>query len=127
MTDDIVCCPLGGGDEAPASVLSASVVKAAKEHRCSECREAIPKGVKYELAKGCWDGHWSTYKTCLSCVEIRDHFACKTGYLFGEVWSQLEESFFPDMKAGGPCMEGLSPAAKSRLFERRLKWLEGSQ
>lgn len=123
----MICCPLGGGDDNPASVFNASVVKAAKEHHCTECHEAIPKGAEYELAKGCWDGHWSTYKTCLSCVEIRDHFACENGYVFGDVWSQLEEGFFPDMKAGGPCMEGLSLAAKGRLFERRLKWLEDSQ
>lgn len=121
---DMVCCPLGGGDDAPPSVFHSRVVKAAKEHGCTECAETIPKGARYELAKGCWDGRWSTYKTCLSCVEIRDHFACESGYLFGEVWSQLEESFFPDMRAGGPCMEGLSPAAKNRLFERRMKWLE---
>ncbi len=124
---DIVCCPLGGGSDAPATMLNARVVKAAKAHVCTECRETIPKGARYELAKGLWDGSWSTYKTCLSCVEIRDHFACESGYLFGEVWSQIEESFFPDMRAGGPCMEGLSPAAKGRLFERRLKWLEDSK
>ncbi len=124
---DMVCCPLGGGDDDPPSVFNSSIVKAAKEHTCTECDEVIPKGVRYELAKGCWDSHWSTYKTCLSCVEIRDHFACESGYLFGEVWSQIEESFFPDMKAGGPCMEGLSPAAKGRLFERRLKWLLDSE
>lgn len=126
MTDDIVCCPLGGGDDSPPSVLNASTVKAAKEHRCTECGELIAKGTKYERAKGCWDGSWSTYRTCLSCVEIRNHFACERGWIYGEVWS-LEESFFPDMKAGGPCMEGLSPAAKDRLFTHRLKWLEDSQ
>jgi hypothetical protein len=42
----------------------------------------------------------------------------------GFTWSQLGENFFPDMKAGGPCLKGLSPAAKSMLFERRVKWLE---
>lgn len=120
----MVCCPLGGGDDAPASVLHVSVVKAAKNYACTECSETILKGTKYERVKGLWDGSWSSYKTCLSCVEIRDHFACESGWLYGEVWPQLEESFFPDMKAGGPCMEGLSPEAKNRLFERRLKWLE---
>lgn len=124
---NIVCCPLGGGDDTPATIFSSSVVKAAKDHRCTECHETIPKGTKYESVRGLWDGSWSTYKTCLSCVEIRDHFACESGWLFGEVWPQLEESFFPDMKAGGPCMEGLSPAAKDRLFTRRMKWLEDSQ
>lgn len=123
----MVCCPLDGGDDAPATAYSQVEVKAAKEHRCTECRETIPKGARYERTKGLWDGAWSTYKTCLSCVEIRNHFACGHGWLFGEVWSQIEEYFFPDMNAGGPCMEGLSPAAKGRLFERRLKWLEDSK
>jgi len=27
---------------------------------------------------------------------------------------------------GGDCMEGLSPAAKGRLFERRMAWLEAT-
>lgn len=124
---DIVCCPLGGGDDAPATVHVVTVPRAAREHRCAECRETIPKGQKYENVKGLWDGRWSTFKTCLSCVEIRNHFACETGWEYGSVWSQLEENFFPDMKAGGPCMEGLSPEAKGRLFEKRLKWLEDSQ
>ncbi len=119
----MVCCPLGGGDDAPASAYTQKNHRAAKDHRCSECGEVIPKGTTYEHVKGLWDGSWSTYKTCLSCVEIRNHFACESGWLFGELWSQLEENFFPDMKAGGPCMKGLSPAAKARLFERRLKWL----
>jgi hypothetical protein len=124
---DVVCCPLGGGHDAPASVHVTTVVKAAKDHRCTECREMIPKGSKYENAKGLWDGHWSTFKTCLSCVEIRNHFTCESGWEYGSVWSQLEENFFPDMKAGGPCMAGLSPAAKDRLFTRRMQWLEDSQ
>jgi hypothetical protein len=121
------CCPLGGGDDAPPTTFGSCVVKAAKDHRCTECRETIPKGSKYERVKGLWDGSWSTFKTCLSCVEIRDHFACENGWLFGEVWSQIEENFFPDMKAGGPCMAGLSPGAKDRLFTLRMKWLEDWQ
>lgn len=123
----MVCCPLGGGDDCPATVHTKLVVKAAKDHVCDECREAIRKGDRYECFKGMWDGSWTTYRTCLSCVEVRDHFACGRGWLFGEVWTQLEENFFPDMKAGGPCMQGLSPAAKARLFTRRMKWLEDSR
>lgn len=119
----IVCCPLNGGEDGPSC--STTVVRTArKEHQCSECREAIAPGVRYEYFSGIWDGQPNAYKTCLACVEIRDHFACSSGWTFGDVWAQLEESFFPDMKAGGPCMEGLSPTAKARLFERRLAWLE---
>ena len=117
-------CPLESGrDDDGADFASTAVRRAAKEHRCCECREAIPVGAKHEHVSGKWDGHFSTYRTCLSCVEIRDHFACN-GWLFEQVWDDIEHNFFPDMKAGGPCMEGLSPAAKARLFERRLAWLE---
>jgi hypothetical protein len=121
----IVCCPLeGGGDFYP--VVSRAVVRTArKEHVCIECGEAITPGTRYEFTSGIWDGIPDAFKTCLSCVEIRNHFGCE-GWVIGQVWSDLEENFFPDMKAGGPCMEGLSPAAKGRLFERRLKWLEDS-
>jgi hypothetical protein len=122
----VTCCPLSGGDDWPATVFSSSVRRAAKEHRCCECRETIKVGDHYEHVTGLWDGHWSTYKTCLLCVEIRTHFACD-GWIFGQLWEDLESNFFPDMKAGGPCMEGLSPAAKGRLFERRLAWLEANR
>lgn len=119
---DIVCCPLESGDGESPELFSSSTVTAAKDHRCTECRETIAKGARHEVVRGMWDGSWSTFRTCLSCVEIRDHFACE-GYIYGQLWSDLEENFFPDMKAGGPCMEGLSPEAKARLFDRRMKWL----
>ena len=121
---DTACCPLGADDGDLPSVCNVETRKAAKNHTCSECGEAIPRGERYEHVKGLWDGSWSTFRTCLSCVEIRAHFACEGRWVYGELWSRLEDNFFPDMRAGGPCMEGLSPAAKNRLFERRIKWLE---
>lgn len=122
----MICCPLTGNDDGEAAkVFASKTVKAAKEHHCTECRETIAKGSSHEYAKGLWDGEWSTYRTCLSCVEIRTHFGCN-GWIYGQLWQDLEENFYPDMKAGGPCMEGLSPEAKARLFERRLAWLESS-
>jgi hypothetical protein len=124
MSDDqIVCCPLDGGDEGP-SCSTTKIVTARKPYTCCECHEPIPQNQKYEYFTGIWDGSPSMYRTCLSCAEIRNHFACKNGWTFEMLWEQLEEYFFPDMKAGGPCMKGLSPEAKARLFERRLKWLE---
>lgn len=124
---DMVCCPLSSGehDEA-ATVFKSSHRRAAKDHACIECRETIQKGARYEYVTGLWDHSWSTYRTCLSCVEIRDHFECE-GWLFGRLWEDLEQNFFPDMKAGGPCMNGLSPEAKGRLFEKRMAWLTGAQ
>lgn len=120
------CCPLTGADEADGTMecFEQRVVVAKKTHRCLECRLDILPGTSYEYAKGLWESEWSTFKTCLSCVEIRNHFACSNGYLFGQLWEDIESNFFPGMTAGGPCMEGLSPGAKARLFDLRLKWLE---
>lgn len=121
---EMVCCPLSANDDGEsAQFYRATTRTARKEYRCVECREPIAPGARYEHVTGMWDGSFSTYRSCLSCVEIRDHFACN-GWLFGMLWEDLEQNFFPEMKAGGPCMEGLSPAAKGRLFERRLKWYE---
>lgn len=117
----VTCCPLSSGDDGP-TFATTTTPTAAKEHPCCECHEPIPKGARYEKTSGCWEDTFSTYRTCLSCVEIRDHFAC-SGWIYGELWNDLAENFFPDMKAGGPCLDGLSPAAKGRLFERRLAWL----
>ncbi len=119
----VQCCPLSSYDEGAPSFRSKTIRRANKPHVCDECREAIAKGDRYEYVSGKWDGDILTVKTCLSCVEIRDHFACD-GWVYGRIWEDLQENFFPTMKAGGPCMEGLSPAAKARLFERRMAWLE---
>jgi hypothetical protein len=104
---EAMCCPLDNGDADadPAQFYNQRVLRAAKEHECSECSAKIAKGERYERVDAMWDGDWSMFKTCLLCVEIRNHFACGNGWCFGEVWNQLEENFFPDMKAGGPCID----------------------
>ena len=149
------CCPLYSSDDGGPSFTVKTVRRAAKPHRCCECRENIPPGARYEHYTGKWGGEIDTFKTCLSCVEIRDHFSAQcsidpeelyayrenetpaerrrriadaaynapSGFLFGELWSQLTENLFPYMTAGGPCFTGLSPHAKARLFDRRMTWL----
>ena len=117
----VTCCPLQGNDGPAPSCSSRDVRKARKEHVCYECRGTIARGERYEYASGVWDGRPDSFKTCLLCAEIRDHFACE-GWIYGEVWSDLRENFFPDMKAGGQCMAGLSPAAKQKLIDARMSW-----
>ena len=119
---DVTCCPLSGGCALDApSCFSSRIRRARKLHRCYECHEGIPLGTQYEHASGIWDGRPDAFRACLSCVEIRDHFACD-GFVYGQLWVELEDNFFPDMTAGGPCMTGLSPAAKQRLIDRRMTW-----
>jgi len=124
----MVCCPLSNdGGDCGVDFFESKIVKAAKPHKCCECGDEIPVGTKHEYAKGRWEGDWSTFRSCLSCVEIRDHFACGNGWLYECVWEDIEQNFFPDMKAGGKCMDGLSPAAKERLFTLRLEWMFDSE
>jgi|SRR6478735_681589 len=115
------CCPLQGSDDGRPDCSDTIIRRARKEHRCCECRKPIMKGQRYELISGVWEGRPDSYKTCLPCVEIRDHFACE-GWIFGQVWSDLRENFFPDMVAGGECMQGLSPEAKQILIDARMAW-----
>ncbi len=122
----MVCCPLSGCD-GYATAGEVTTRKARKEHLCHECHDPIVRGSRYEHASTLYDGSWSTFKTCLTCVEIRDHFDCGEGYVYGQLWSDIEENFFPDMAAGGVCIEGLSPAAKARMFELRLEWMFESE
>lgn len=131
----MICCPLSNeGDNYAVEFDERLHEVSLLPHRCCECGEEISVGVSHVRFDGCFldeedadpdDGDtWTTHRTCASCYEIRTHFACGRGYVFGQLWEDLEENFFPDMKAGGPCMEGLSPAAKTRLFERRMTWWE---
>lgn len=118
----VTCCPLDSGDDFPPSFHQVTLPIARKEHRCYECNRVIARGERYEKAVGCWDGRFDVFKTCILCAEIRAHFACN-GFLYGQLWDDLGDNFLPTMTAGGPCMEGLSPAAKSRLFDEKLKSL----
>lgn len=116
------CCPLSEpeGDSSCAVTVER---KARKAHRCDECCEDVIKpGDRYRFSSGICDREPWSFKSCLLCAEIRKHFSCNRGQSLGTMWEELAENFFPTMRAGGPCMEGLSPAAKARLFERCLAW-----
>lgn len=118
---DTMCCPLSEPEES-AQVYHQTKRTARKRHVCCECRSPIEPGAVHDYTSMLFDGEWSTWRTCLLCAEIGDHSNCG-GRIIGVLWEELEENFFPDMKAGGPCMAGLSPAAKNALIERRMAWL----
>lgn len=74
---------------------------ARKEHKCCECSSAIPKGEKYQVSKGVWDGGFSSYKTCEICHKVRskalanDHdlIECLAfGYLWETVGTEYEDA-----------------------------------
>lgn len=88
MYDTCVCVD---ADNAP-DVYECKLVTAKKEHRCCECNGKILKGSKYEYARGLWDGHWSDFRTCLTCTYVReDLFNC--GFTHGTLWEDVYYAF----------------------------------
>jgi hypothetical protein len=63
---------------------------ARKSHECCECHEPIVAGQKYEYASGVWDGSPGSYRTCLPCARIRDHY-CAHGFILGSLRTQLQD------------------------------------
>lgn len=58
------------------SVYCEREVTARKAHVCCECGEPIEPGQRYLLSEGCWDGHWSRYRTCVPCARIGKDLCC---------------------------------------------------
>lgn len=115
------CCPLTEADgECEFSSVDNPVAR--KGHCCCECVGAISPGEKYQRNVGKSDGDMWSMATCHLCAEIRNHFSCGGGYFLGTLWDDLRENFFPKMVAGGPCLEGLSAAAKERMFAAWREW-----
>jgi len=54
---------------------------ARKPYKCCECGETIKRGQKYNKVTACWDGRFSTYRTCMPCKSIRDKY-CPNGFIF---------------------------------------------
>jgi len=88
---------------------------ARKCHRCNECYRTILPKERYEYFAGKWDGVFETYKTCPTCLDIRNAFFCE-GWNFGEVMEDFKEHV-ADM--GGDisedCIVELSPPARDKV------------
>lgn len=121
MSDEIMCCPLDGGDCDGPKVSATTTPRARKVIRCEECGKDIAAGERYERHHGLYEDAWYTNKTCMPCVAVRDHFACN-GWIFGQVWSDISENFFQTMVAGGNCLSGMRPEGKAKMFEKFLEW-----
>jgi hypothetical protein len=57
--------------ERPAVFVQAMPV-AQRGHWCSECGHIIHPGERYERVEGLWEGYWARFKTCGSCLALRE-------------------------------------------------------
>ena len=58
-------------DAEPPTIYNEKWRKANKKHVCCECRGTIDKGERYHYLTGIWEGHGATYKTCVTCDQLR--------------------------------------------------------
>lgn len=86
------CACITVSNEGGPAVKRDEVRVAAKVHTCGECGCSIRVGERYEVATGLWDGEWSTFKTCLPCVRVRDEHFCD-GWHYEEVRGDFFNAF----------------------------------
>ena len=108
------CVLVDGGDGPEAS--TTTIRKARKSHVCCECGETINRGDKHEHISGIWDGEPSRFRTCLTCVEIRDVFFCDE-YAYGEVLQDLYDHLCYLTNLPCECLAQLSPKARKVVCE----------
>ena len=121
MSDCNVC--LGTDDfDFTWDFYSATVRRALKPHKCSECGITIKKLDRYEYFSAHGDGKFYNYHTCLPCAEMRECFACDGMYIcHGQLWEEITEYLFPSMTTG--CLEKLKTAeAKAYLIKKWNEW-----
>jgi hypothetical protein len=120
MSDCSDICVLSYDGDEPVGFTAVRVGKAHKPYHCCECHQKIDAGDDYERYVGQWDGSFATCRTCLLCVEIRDHFSCGNGWIFGRMWNTLREDLFDRLRF--ECLEGLSIPAKEKVLAEWRKW-----
>ena len=102
---------------------SSSIHTARKEHTCGECGRTIQVGEKYEVCRGLYEGEWSTDKTCIDCLSLRETYFCS--WMFGNIWEDFEEWLRDWWWEDGSelwKLENLTPKARERVLEIISEW-----
>lgn len=117
MNEACSCIWVDDGD-VPCAFASSRVVTARKEHRCTECNETISKGAQYEYVCGKWDGQFQVFRTCETCLSIRDVFFCD-GWQYAGLWIYLDEHI-RELNGDIPseCLVKLSSAARAVVCDK---------
>lgn len=92
--------------------------KAAKPHKCGECDRIIEPGETYEVAKLKCFGYFTTERTCVDCLSLRETFFCS--YLFRALWEHFFETFDDWWRYDAKelwKLENLTPRARKMVFD----------
>lgn len=121
MGDCQVC--IGRDDWESPEFYNYEYPKARKEHNCVECGRTIAKGQEYERYTSKFDGHLSTEKTCMDCMNIRNAFTCdgSASPPFGDLWYEIQGNF-PHLTSTACLTKIKTPSAKEYFLDRWRKW-----
>lgn len=102
--------------EAP-KVKTQKIVKARKNHICSECKRVIEKKEEYESFRGYWEYlGWNEYKTCSDCLSIRKVFFESFCFecLYDDLIDYISNTYgeIPE-----DCISPLTPRAKDKVCD----------
>lgn len=119
MTDCGVC--ISSNFDGYCDFQDHKLVRARKQHRCCECNRTIQPGEQYHIESGKYDGEIFSYKTCLTCYDIRGTFTCGGGHTFETLWEDMEETVFRKLTTG--CLSRLSlPESKAVVIQKWQEW-----
>ena len=109
--------------DSEADFIVEKIRKSRINHKCCECREQINIGEEYEHAKCCWDGDITTYKTCLSCVSVRE-MMFPAGWSYEMMWEDVSDFISDNGGLNESCLSKTHPKAREKMCEMIEKeWL----
>lgn len=118
---DPCCCLTSDFDADHQDFYHEEMRVARKEHRCRECGKTIKPRERYNRATGKTGNHIWSNATCVICDEVRKHFYCYGGWLFGALWDDVREQLFEN-GFRFECMKGLSIEAREALLNDWRRW-----
>ncbi len=95
---------------------------ARKTYTCEECRSTIQVGDTYRRLGGKCDGYMWHEIVCKLCHEINMVFSCDNGTMWGNLWTDIYDYIFPDLRVTTPCFNKLSMPARAKITEQWWKW-----
>lgn len=118
MSDCNICLSEAEAEDGIVEIIREDdVSKSRKDRKCTECGRVVPAGTPHQLHVGTFEGEISEYRTCLLCVEVRTTFSCTGGFVYGQLWEDLEYAFDDGITTG--CLDKLQTVEAKRYLRER--------
>lgn len=100
-------------------------VRARKPHKCCECGREINVGERHEVFVARSEGQFFSKRTCAECQDVRESLYCNGGWIFGALWSDVEEQIFAETGLTVACIDKLATLeGKTKLQTEWMRYVE---